>query len=63
MNMIRTLLINLCQKQDHFLWVTAIFISLHTFFNKESGSCMVSLKTCQILQENSRLMYIFSTIS
>lgn len=32
MNTIRTLLIILCQKQDHFLWVTAIFISLHTCF-------------------------------
>jgi len=30
--MIRTLLINLCHKQDHFLWVTAVFISLHTYF-------------------------------
>lgn len=32
MNIIRILLINLCQKQGHFLWVTAIFISPHTCF-------------------------------
>lgn len=36
MNMIRTLLINLSEKQDHFLWVIAIFIFLHTYFLMKS---------------------------